>query len=120
MPGKDLFWVGSARDDLRDFPEAARREAGHQLHLVQLGLEPHDWKPMPTVGAGVYEIRIHTAVEHRVFYVAKFSEGVYVLHAFEKRTQRTAQTDIRLGQQRLRDVLAERRGRAVRVKRRER
>jgi phage-related protein len=75
MPGKDLL-VGSALDDLRDFPEDARREAGHQLHLVQLGLVPDDWKPMPAVAAGVYEIRIHTALQHRVFYVAKFSDGV--------------------------------------------
>ena len=120
MPGKALFWVGCALDDLREFPEDARREAGHQLHLVQLGLEPDDWKPMTTVGAGVYEIRVHTAVEHRIFYVAKFSEGVYVLHAFEKKTQRTAQADIRLGQQRLREVLADRRERAARAKRRQR
>jgi len=120
MSGKDLYWVGSALDDLRDFPEDARREAGHQLHLVQPGVAPDDWKPMPTVGAGVYEIRIRTAVEHRVFYIAKFSEGVYVLHAFEKRTQRTRQADIALGQQRLRDVLAERRERAARAKRKER
>ena len=112
--------MGSALDDLRAFPEVARREAGHQLHLVQLGLAPDDWKPMSAVGAGVYEIRIHTAVEHRVFYVAKFSEGVYVLHAFEKKTQRTAQADIRLGQQRLRDVLAARRVRATLAKRRKR
>ena len=117
MSGKDLFWVGSALDDLRDFPPGARREAGHQLHLVQLGMEPGDWKPMPTVGSGVYEIRIRTEVEHRVFYIAKFTEGVYVLHAFEKKSQRTAKADIDLGQQRLRDVLAERRERAARAKR---
>ena len=117
MPGKDLFWVGSSLSDLRAFPEDARREVGHQLHLVQLGLQPDDWKPMPTVGASVYEIRIHTAVEHRVFYVAKFAEGVFVLHAFAKTTQRTAKADIALGQQRLRDVLAERRERAARAKR---
>jgi phage-related protein len=117
MPGKDLFWVGSSLSDLRAFPEDARREAGHQLHLVQVGLQPDDWKPIPTVGSGVYEIRIHTAVEHRVFYVAKFAEGVFVLHAFAKKTQRTAKADIALGQQRLRDVLVERRERAARAKR---
>jgi phage-related protein len=117
MPGEDLFWVGSSLSDLRAFPEDARREAGHQLHLVQLGLQPDDWKPIPTVGSGVYEIRIHTAVEHRVFYVAKFAEGVFVLHAFAKKTQRTAKADIALGQQRLRDVLVERREPAARAKR---
>lgn len=51
---------------------------------------------MPVVGSGVAEIRIRTAVEHRVFYVAKFDEAVYVLHAFEKRTQKTPKREIDL------------------------
>jgi phage-related protein len=109
MAAKGLFWSGSALRDVRDFPEDARREAGHQLHLVQMGLEPDDWKPMPSVGPGVYELRIHTAVEHRVFYIAKFAEGVYVLHAFEKKTQHTRQADLDTGRECLRTVLAERR-----------
>ena len=72
---KPIFWVASSLDDVRSFPEDARRLAGHFLHLVQQGLEPPDLKPMVIVGQGVYEIRIHTRVEHRVFYLAKFSEG---------------------------------------------
>ena len=115
---KDLFWVGSAREDLTDFPDDARREAGHQLHRVQMGLEPDDWKPMPSVGPGTYEIRIHSAVEHRVFYVAKFAEGIYVLHAFEKKTQRTRQADLDIGKECLQAVLAERREMAARAKKR--
>lgn len=63
---------------------------------------------MPSVGVGVQEIRIHTAVEHRVFYVAKFEEVIYVLHAFEKRTRQTRQADIDLGKRRLATVLASR------------
>jgi phage-related protein len=105
---KKLLWVGSALQDLRAFPENARRLAGHELHLVQEGLEPDSWKPMATLGSGVYELRIHTALEHRVFYVAKFAEGIYVLHAFEKRTRQTSQRDIELGRERYRDVLRER------------
>lgn len=103
MP-KRLFWVGRSREDLRDFSEDARREAGHQLHLVQLGLEPDDYRPMPTVGSGVMEIRIHTASEHRIFYVAKFTDAVFVLHAFGKKTQKAAKKDIELGQERRREV----------------
>ncbi len=78
--------------------------AGHQLDLVQHGLEPHDWKPMTTVGAGVYEIRVHAGSEYRVFYIVKFAEGVYVLHAFEKRTRQTRQADIDLARKRLSDL----------------
>lgn len=105
---KPLFWVGSALQDLRAFPEDARRVAGHEPQLVQQGLEPDDWKAIVGVGPGVYELRIRTAVEHRVFYVAKFAEGVYVLHAFQKKTQQTAQRDLELARERYREVLRQR------------
>ena len=104
MPDKPLRWVGSSREDLRAFPEPAKRMAGYQLRRVQAGLMPDDWKVLPSVGAGVYEIRLHTGVEHRVFYVAKFAEAVYVLHAFEKRTRQTRPADIELAKQRLAEV----------------
>ncbi len=69
---------------------------------------PTDWKPMATVGPGVFEIRVHTALEHRVFYVAKFDEAVYVLHAFEKRERRTPKAAIELARTRLADLLRQR------------
>ncbi len=101
MTAKELYFIGGSLDDLRDFPDDARREAGHQLHLVQLGETPHDWKPMTSVGPGVYEIRIHTAVEHRVLCLSKHQEGIYVLHAFQKTTRQTRQADIDLARERL-------------------
>src|SRR5688500_6732388 len=104
MVGKPLVWVGSVLEDLRAFPEAARRQTGYQLRRVQLGLMPDDWKAMSSVGPGVYEVRVHTELEHRVLYVAKYDEAVYILHAFEKRTRQTRQADIDLGRQRLAEV----------------
>lgn len=106
---RPLFWAGSALEDLRAFPEDARRIAGHELHLVQQGLEADDWKAMASVGPGVYELRIRTTVQHRVFYVAKFAEGIYVLHAFQKKTQQTAHRDLELARERYREVLRQRR-----------
>lgn len=105
MPEKPVFWVGSSREDLRAFPEDIRRIVGHQLHLVQLGLDPADWKPMPSIGPGVSELRIRTALEHRVFYIARFREGIYVLHAFQKRSRKTPQREIELARHRLRELL---------------
>lgn len=105
---KPLRWVGSALADLRAFPEDARRVGGHNLHLVQLGLEAEDWKPMPDVGPGVYELRIHTATEYRVFYVAKFEEAVYALHCFEKKSRRTAAHDLEIGRERYRTLFRQR------------
>jgi phage-related protein len=99
---------GSALDDLRAFPQAARREAGYQLDRVQRGREPDDWKPVHAVGRGVKEIRIRdTAGAFRVMYVAKFADAVYVLHSFQKKTQKTRKADLDLAGQRYRDLLKE-------------
>lgn len=109
---KPLDFVGSSLVDLRAFPEAARRRAGFELHQVQRGLSPSDFKPMPIVGSGVLEIRIRTDVEHRIFYVEKFDEVVYVLHAFEKKAQKTPKREVDLARARLAEVLARRRSKA--------
>ena len=106
---KPLLWLGSSRRDIRAFPSAARKMAGFQLLRVQQGLQPNDWKPMASIGPGVQEIRIHTETEHRVFYVARFAEGIYVLHAFDKRTQKTAVRDLEIARARYRDLLERRR-----------
>ena len=98
---KPLKFTGSSLDDLRNFPEKAKREAGYQLSQVQLGLEPSDWKPMSTIGPGVREIRIHDDDEFRVIYITKLHETVYVLHAFQKKTQKTPRKDIELARARL-------------------
>jgi phage-related protein len=91
MDLKPVEFRGSALDDLRAFPEAARREAGHQLDQVQHGREPDDWKPMNTVGRGVREIRIRDAAgAFRVLYVAKFDDAIYVLHVSRKRLREPA------------------------------
>lgn len=108
MIDKPILWLGSSRGDLQAFPQDARRLAGFQLRQVQQSLEPADDKPMPTIGPGVREIRIHTAVEHRVCYVAKFAEAIYVLHAFEKRTRTTLQRDVKLARQRYQALIAQR------------
>src|SRR5215510_10166356 len=102
MPDKPLIWLGGSRRDLRVFPALARRLAGFQLRRVQHGLDPDDWKPMQTVGPGVREIRIHVAGAHRVFYLATRAEAIYVLHAFEKKTQKTSAHDLRIGRDRFR------------------
>ena len=107
---KPLVWLGSSREDVRRFPESVRQEAGFELYQVQRGREPSDWKPIPTVGAGVKEIRLHDRNEYRVLYVAKFSDAVYVLHAFVKKTQRTSKTDIDLAKTRFKQLMTVRRG----------
>jgi phage-related protein len=104
MAMKPLKFVGSSLDDLRNFPDEARRAAGFELHAVQRGFEPNDWKPMRVIGPGVKEIRIHVLGEWRVIYVAKFQEAVYVLHSFQKKSRKTSRQDIELARQRYKQI----------------
>jgi phage-related protein len=104
MPMKSIVFIGSSLDDIRDFPAEARRAVGFELSFVQAGFEPSDWKPMKSVGSGVKEIRIHVLGEWRVLYVAKFSDAVYVLHAFQKKTQKTRHEDIEIARKRYREI----------------
>ncbi|WP_339475577.1 type II toxin-antitoxin system RelE/ParE family toxin [Pseudomonas sp. RL_5y_Pfl2_69] len=98
---KVIEWVGSSLQDLRDFPAVPRQRAGFQLALLEDGDEPDDFKPMPSVGKGVQEIRIACDDgAFRVFYVVNRPEAIYVLHAFRKTTQKTEKRDLDLGRAR--------------------
>ena len=108
MALKPVEFRGSALDDLRSFPVAARREAGHQLDQVQRGDDADDWKPIPSLGSGCREIRIRDAAgAFRVIYVAKFADAVYVLHCFQKKTQKTSKTDLDLAERRYLELVKE-------------
>lgn len=104
MPGeRRLEFIDSAKEDLLDFPASARRRAGIELWLVQIGEMPSDWKPMKTIGPGATEIRIHDETgAFRVIYVAKFEDAIYVLHCFEKKSQKTSKRDLDLATARYR------------------
>ena len=91
---KPLKFLGTSHDDLRAFPDANRHAIGVELMVVQLGGMPSDFKPMPTVGAGAYEIRVRIEGEWRAIYVAKFTAAIYVLHSFQKKTQKTSKADL--------------------------
>ena len=106
---KIIRFVGASLSDLRDFPKAARQRAGYQLHRAQNGLEPDDWKPMRTVGPGVREIRITAGGAFRVIYLAAIGDAVYVLHAFEKKSRKTAKADMAVARRRYKDLMAEKR-----------
>ena len=101
MPIKPIKFVGDSLRSLREFPDDAKRDAGYQLDRVQHGLQPDDFKPMPTIGKGVEEIRVRDdSGTYRVIYTARLADAVYVLHAFQKKTQATSKRDIELAKQR--------------------
>lgn len=102
---KVVKFLGSALDDLRAFRKAARQDMGRQIERVQRGLEPNDWKPMPSVGRGVREIRIRTESNaYRSLYVTSIAETVYVLHVFVKKSRQTPKKDIELAKSRLKTI----------------
>ena len=97
--------MGSSREDLKDFPEAVQDSVGFELYRVQCGLAPKDWKSMTTVGTGVKEIRVRDeAGVFRVIYLATRPEGIYVLHCFQKKTQRTSSSDLDLATKRFKSI----------------
>lgn len=105
---KTVEFRGRSLEDLRTFPLSARREAGFQIDKIQHGQEPDDWKPMNTVGQGVKEIRIRdSAGAFRVVYVAKFADAVYVLHCFQKKTEKTSKTELDLATKRYLELVKE-------------
>ena len=105
---KRIQWLGTSLNSVREFPGDVRKLVGQELRLVQSGLMPTDFKPMTTVGAGAYEIRVREGNQYRVIYVAKFSDTVYVLHSFVKKTPKTSKPDLDIAKSQYAALLKER------------
>lgn len=109
---KPLEFLSSSKGDLSEFPDDAKLQIGHALRLLQDGLQPDAGmvSSMSDVGQGVMEVRCHyvgqQGEDYRAFYVAKFPEALYVLHAFEKKSQNTAPRDLRTGRERYKRLTA--------------
>ncbi len=102
---KSVSFLGDSLKRLREFPEDAKQDAGYQLDKIQNGLQPDDFKPMPTVGKGVEELRIwDDSGTYRVIYTARLQEIIYVLHAFQKKTQATSKKDVDIAKTRWIDL----------------
>ena len=107
---KPVAFLGDSLDALRAFPDEARQDAGFQIHKVQCGENPDDWKPMATIGSGVREIRISDdAGAFRVMYLAKLEDAIYILHCFQKKTQTTSEKDKEVARKRYKELMKERR-----------
>jgi len=105
-----VTFLGDSLEEIRAFPQGARREAGFQIEKVQQGMEPDNWKPMKTVGTGTREIRVRDETgAFRVIYVATLPEAIYVLHAFRKKTEKTSKDDIDLARRRFSDLMRKQR-----------
>ena len=106
---KDLDCVNSAAwKELRELPDDLKAALGFQLHKLQMGDDPSDFRPMKTVGKGVFELRISDSLGNNVgrsFYVANLGNTIWVLHSFIKKAQKTPQKNIDLGSKRYKELL---------------
>lgn len=103
---KSVVFVGSSLDDLRRFPRDAKHDMGHQLAMVQRGMNPRDWRPMPSIGRGVRELRVRVAGNaYRSIYTTTIGDVVHILHVFVKKSPRTAKNDIEIARKRLKEVM---------------
>ena len=102
---KELCWVGSAKRDLRNMPQAVQKEIGFSLHRAQEGKMPLNAKPLKGIGSGVIEIvSDYNKNTYRAVYVIKLEDVIYVLHTFQKKSKtgiKTPKQDIDLIKQRL-------------------
>jgi len=102
---KAIRFEGDSLKCLREFPASAMQDAGYQLDKVQRGGQPDDFKPMPSIGHGVEEIRIwDDSGTFRIIYTARLANAVYVLHVFQKKTQTTAKRDLELAKKRYNEL----------------
>ena len=101
---KPIRFHGDSLDRLRQLPEPAKKRAGYQLWRVQNGLDPLDWKPLPTIGKGVREIRIKYKGQYRIVYIASMADAIHVLHVFYKKTEEMLQKEIALAEKRLKEI----------------
>jgi|SRR5277367_1035523 phage-related protein len=108
---KALFWTGSSKDELLNFPEAVIDEMGIALSVAQFGGKHPSAKPWRGEGPGVFElVEDHRADTYRVVYTVQFENAIYVLHAFQKKSPsgiRTARRDIELIGRRLHEARAD-------------
>lgn len=101
MSERPIVWLGTSLAVVRALPDRARQAVGYALDRMQNGWEPSNWRPIPSVGPGVREIRVQIGQDYWVLYVTRFSDAIYVLHAFEKKSQRTSHHDITIARARL-------------------
>jgi phage-related protein len=103
---KPVRFLGDSRKVLREFPKTVRQQAGYQLGRLQMGIQANDFKPMPSIGKGVEEVRIWAeSGTYRVVYTARLAEAVYVIHAFPKTTQATSRRDIEIARERFKQMM---------------
>lgn len=102
-----IAWEGDSREVISSFPDDVKQNLGFQLRLLQEGEEPLDYRPMRSIGSGVFELRDEDERSwYRVIYLSRVGDVIYVLHCFEKKSRETPRNDLETAKQRLKNVRA--------------
>ncbi len=102
---KNIVFEGDTLQRIRSFPEAPKQRAAYEIDRILHDKAPENWEPFSSVGKGVRGIRIQVNGQYRVLYIEKPDNKVYILHAYEKKSQKTRQIDIDLAKPRLESLL---------------
>jgi phage-related protein len=98
---------GDSLDVISGFPVGVKQNLGHQLRLLQRGEEPTDYRPVTSIGSGVFELRdADERAWYRVLYLSRIHDVISVLHCFEKKSRALPTHDAQVAQQRLKQVRA--------------
>lgn len=104
-----VWWPSSLVEEIKkEWPSSMKQQGGYQLYLLQLGKTPLRYRPMPSIGMGVNEIKLQdeNKSQYRLIYVAKFEEAIYVIHVITKKTsQKTSTRDFDLAKKRLAEII---------------
>jgi phage-related protein len=102
-----VVWEGDSREVLQAFPEEVRQNLGFQLWQLQQGERPGDYRPLPSIGTGVFELRDQDErAWYRVVYLSRVNDVIYVLHCFEKKGREMPRREFEKARQRLKAVKA--------------
>jgi phage-related protein len=102
-----IAWEGNSKEVISSFPDSAKYNLGFDLRLLQQGQQPTDFRPMSSVGPGVFELRDQDErAWYRVIYLSRVHDVIHVLHCFEKKSRETSVKEINAARQRLKMVRA--------------
>lgn len=102
-----VFWEGDSREVLSGFPQKVKQNFGFELWRLQQGERPSDYRPLPSIGTGVFELRDQDErAWYRLVYLSRVNDVIYVLHCFEKKSREMPGRDFEKARQRLKVVKA--------------
>ena len=102
-----VVWEGDSSEVLQSFPEHVRHNFGFELWQLQQGERPSDYRPLPSISTGVFELRDQDErAWYRVVYLSRINDVIYVLHCFEKKSREMPRKDFEKAKQRLKGLKA--------------